>query len=64
MTERDLIIECIPQITEMAVEVQKMTDAQYLEFKREYLEEVSRTCPKVLRFVEKILDILDWSLSM
>ena len=64
MTERDLIIECIPQITEMTLEVQKMTDMQYLDFKREYLEEVSRTCPKVLGLVKKILDIVEWCLSM
>lgn len=25
MTERELLIECIPQITEMALEIRKMT---------------------------------------
>ena len=29
MTERDLMIECIPQITEMALEIKKMTPEQY-----------------------------------
>ena len=28
MTERELMIECIPQITEMALEIQKMTPEQ------------------------------------
>ena len=64
MTERDLIIECMPQITEMTMEVQKMTTWEYLDFKREYLEEVSRTYPKVLGLVKKILDIVEWCLSM
>ena len=29
MTERELMIECIPQITEMALEIKKMTPEQY-----------------------------------
>ena len=29
MTERELMIECIPQITEMVLEIKKMTPEQY-----------------------------------
>lgn len=45
MIKRELLIECIPQITEMALEIQKMTPEQYLEFKQEHLTEVERTYP-------------------
>lgn len=62
MTERELMIECIPQITEMALEIQKMTLEQYQEFKKEHLNEVERTCPVALRFMKKIYDIIEWSL--
>lgn len=63
MTERELLIECIPQITEMALEIQKMTPEQYQEFKQEYLTEVERTCPVVLGFMKKIYQIIEWSLA-
>ena len=62
MTERELMIECIPQITEMALKIKKMTPEQYQEFKTEHLKEVSRTCPKALGFIKKIYDIIEWSL--
>ena len=62
MTERDLMIECIPQITEMALEIKKMTPEQYQEFKKEHLNEVEKTCPIALRFMKKIYDIIEWSL--
>lgn len=64
MTERELLIECIPQITEMALEIKKMTLEQYKEFKREHLEEVERSYPVTLRFVSKIYDIIEWSLGI
>ena len=62
MTERELMIECIPQITEMALEIKKMTPEQYQEFKKEHLNEVEITCPIALRFMKKIYDIIEWSL--
>ncbi len=64
MTERELMIECIPQITEMALEIQKMTPEQYQEFKQEHLKEVERTCPVVMGFMKKIYDIIEWSLPV
>lgn len=63
MTERELLIECIPQITEMALEIRKMTPEQYQEFKKEHLTEVERTCPVVMGFMKKIYQIIEWSLS-
>ena len=63
MSERDVYIKCIPQIAEMAIEIREMTAWEYLEFKREYLEEVSRTYPKVLGLVKKILASIEWCLS-
>ena len=62
MTERELMIECIPQITEMALEIKKMTAEQYQEFKKEPLKEVERSYPVALRFMKKIYDIIEWSL--
>ena len=64
MTERELMIECIPQITEMALEIKKMTAEQYQEFKKEHLKEVERTCPVTLGFMKKIYAILEWSLPV
>lgn len=63
MTERELLIECISQITEMALEIRKMTPEQYQEFKKEHLAEVERTCPVVMGFMKKIYQIIEWSLS-
>ena len=62
MTERELMIECIPQITEMALEIKKMTPDQYQEFKQEHLTEVERTYPVALGFIKKIYQIIEWSL--
>ena len=62
MTERELMIECIPQITEMALEIKKMTPEQYQEFKKEHLKEVEKSYPVALRFMKKIYDIIEWSL--
>ena len=63
MTERDLVIECIPQITEMAIAIQGMTVLEYEQFKREHLEEVRRTCPKAVRFITNIYKLIEWVLS-
>lgn len=62
MTERELLIRCNTQITEMALEIKKMTPGQYLEFKQEHLAEVEKTCPETLGFIKKIYDIIEWSL--
>lgn len=62
MTERELMIECIPEITEMALEIKKMTPEQYQEFKKEHLTEVERSCPLALSFIKKIYQIIEWSL--
>ena len=62
MTERELMIECIPQITEMALEINKMTPEQYQEFKKEHLNEVEKSYPIALGFIQKIYQIIEWSL--
>ncbi len=62
MTECELLIECNPQITEMALEIQKMTPEQYQEFKQEHLSEVAESCPAALGFMKKIYDIIEWSI--
>ena len=64
MTERELMIECIPQITEMALEIKKMTPEQYQEFKKEHLKEVERSYPVALRFMKKIYQIIEWGLAV
>ena len=63
MTEKEFFIECIPQITGLAMEIQNMTALEYGEFKRQYLEEVSRKCPKALGFIKKILVAIEWCLA-
>ena len=62
MTERELMIKYIPQITEMALEIKKMTLDQCQEFKQEYLTEVERTYPAALGFIKKMYQIIEWSL--
>ncbi len=37
MTERELMIECIPEITEMALEIKKMTPEQYLNLTHKFM---------------------------
>lgn len=62
MTERELMIEYILQITEMALEIKKMTPEQYQEFKQEHLTEVERSYPAALGFIKKMYQIIEWSL--
>lgn len=63
MTEKELMMECIPQITEMALEINKMTPEQYWEFKQESLSEAEGACPSALGFMEKIYGIIEWSIG-
>ena len=46
----------------MALEIKKMTPEQYQEFKKEHLTEVERTYPVALGFIQKIYQIIEWSL--
>ena len=64
MSERELIIECMPQITEMAILVNNMEPEQYQEYKREQLEDTARTCPKALNFISNIFKIIEHTLAM
>lgn len=59
MSERSLFVELIPQIAEMVVEVRKMPQERYEQFKREHLEECERRYPKTLEFAKKILIVVD-----
>lgn len=49
-------------MTEMALEIQKMTPDQYLEFKKGHLKEVERSYPFALGFIKKVYQIIEWSL--
>ena len=63
MTERDLVIEYIPQITELAIVVKGMTAEQYTEFKQDHLDYISQTCPKTHEFISNIFKLIEWVLS-
>lgn len=63
MTERDLVIECIPQITEMAIAVKGMSAGEYKQFKQEHLEDVKKTYPNAVRFITNIYKLIEWVLS-
>lgn len=64
MSERELIIECMPQIMEMVMEIKQMTEKQYEEFKKEQLEDTARTCPKALGFIKNIFKVIEYTLAM
>ena len=64
MSERELVIECMPQITEMAMVIMDMSAEQYEEFKREQLEDTARTCPKALGFIKNIFKVIEYTLAM
>lgn len=64
MSERDLYFQCIPQIAEMALEIQKMTPEQYQEFKQEHLAEVGKTSPRALEFIKKVYITIEWCLAV
>lgn len=64
MSERELVIECMPQITEMAMVITDMSAEQYEEFKREQLEDTARTCPKALGFIKNIFKVIEYTLAM
>lgn len=59
MSERELYFELIPQIAEIITEVQKMPLERYEQFKRDYLEECERQYPTALKFVKKVLIVID-----
>jgi len=63
MSEKELVIQCIPQITEMALIIKDMTAGQYEAFKQEHLEEVSRTCPRALGFIGNIFTVIEYAIS-
>lgn len=64
MTERQLLVECAPQIMEMCILVKDMTPEQYNSYKAECLEDAGRTYPKVLNFTNNIFRIIEWTLAM
>ena len=64
MTEKDLIIEYMPQITEMAILINDMEPGQYQGYKKEQLEDTARTCPKALNFISNIFTIIEETLEM
>lgn len=59
MSERELFIKLIPSITELIVEVKKMSRERYEEFKKEYLTECEQHTPEGLEFAKKILIVVD-----
>ena len=64
MSERELVIKCMPQITEMAMVITDMSAEQYEEFKREQLEDTARTCPRALGFIKNIFKVIEYTLAM
>lgn len=64
MSERELVIKCMPQITEMAMVIMDMSAEQYEEFKMEQLEDTARTCPKALGFIKNIFKVIEYTLAM
>ncbi len=64
MSEKDLIIKCLPQIMEMVMEIKQMTEKQYETFKQEHLEDVGRTCPRALGFIKNIFKVIEYTLTM
>ena len=64
MSERELIIKCMPKITEMAMVITDMSAEQYEEFKREQLEDTARTCPRALGFIKNIFKVIEYTLAM
>ena len=64
MSERELIIKCMPKITEMAMVIMDMSAEQYEEFKREQLEDTARTCPRALGFIKNIFKVIEYTLAM
>ena len=64
MSERELVMKCIPQIAEMALVIADMSPEQYGIFKKEHLEEVRETCPKALGFIKKIYTVIEYTLAV
>lgn len=64
MSERELVIKCMPQITEMTMVITDMSAEQYEEFKREQLEDTARTCPRALGFIKNIFKVIEYTLAM
>ena len=64
MSERQLVIECIPKITEITIVIMDMSAEQYERFKKEQLEDTARTCPKALGFIKNIFKVIEYTLAM
>ena len=56
MTEYELFVSCIPTITEIIVECQRMPVQQYEEWKKETLEAAP---DQVKEFMEKVFIVID-----
>ena len=64
MTERQLLIECAPQIMELCILVKDMTQEQYNAYKTECLEDTGKKCPGALNFTKNIFRVIEWTLAM
>ncbi|RKI35913.1 hypothetical protein D7V86_25965 [bacterium D16-51] len=64
MSERELIIRCIPQMTEMVMAIKDMSAEEYGEFKRVQIEDTGRTCPQALGFIKKMFRVIEYTLAM
>ena len=56
MTERELYIQSIPQITEIIMKCRRLSVEQYREWKIEVLR---TTSPEAKLFAEKVLQVID-----
>lgn len=56
MTERELYVSCIPQITEIAARCSRLSGGEYQDWK----EETMWHCPETVRgFMGKVLTVID-----
>lgn len=60
MTEREFFEQCIPQIADLAIEVKKLTVAEYHTLKEIILNEADI---RVIDFMRKVFIVIEKSLS-
>lgn len=61
-TEIDLAMECVPQITELIMYVQEMTEMEYSMFKGECFWMKNAVCPVAKIFLGKVFLLMEMCL--
>ena len=62
LTEMDLVMESVPQITELIMYVQEMTEMEYSMFKRECFGMANTACPVAETFLRKVFLLVEMCL--